>query len=189
MLATIFYNSDKAMLLLLNRQRSPVGDIIWLNLTNATGFIAYGTAIVALTLSIFTGNKALKTKGFAIAVAGVFSLLASTALKYIVHRPRPFNVLKTIQVLGPAGGWSYPSGHTCDAFFLAAILFLIFPNRKWLIFTAYSWAILVGFSRIYLGAHYPSDVLGGIAIGSSMSVLAYYLMIDHPGQHKSRSRS
>ena len=63
MLATIFYNADKWMVLMLNRQRSPAGDFIWLNLTNATGFIAYGTTTLALTLSIFTGNKALKTKG------------------------------------------------------------------------------------------------------------------------------
>lgn len=175
-LATLFYNEDKTIVLFLNHLRNPTRDLFWLTVTNSAGIVPYGTSFIALIISLFTKEKELKYKCLGIVTAAVFSATAATALKFMIQRPRPFHILMTIHELGPAGGWSFPSGHTCDAFFLATVLALTFPSCKKMIFMVYFWAILVGFSRIYLGAHYLSDVLGGIGIGSVMALLAYWLV-------------
>ncbi|QJD96013.1 phosphatase PAP2 family protein [Mucilaginibacter robiniae] len=175
-LATLFYNQDKTIVLFLNHLRNPTRDLFWLTVTNSAGIIAYGTSFIALIVSLFTKEKELKYKCMAIVAAAIFSATTATALKFIIQKPRPVRMLTTIHVLGPAGGWSYPSGHTSDAFFLAMALALTLPQYKKTVFLFYIWALLVGFSRIYLGAHYLSDVLGGIGVGSAMSLLAYRLI-------------
>lgn len=73
-----------------------------------------------------------------------------------------------------AGGYSFPSGHTTDAFSLATSLTLNF--KQWyVIVPAYLWAGSVGYSRLYLGAHYPSDVFGGAIVGSTSAFITYKL--------------
>ena len=73
-------------------------------------------------------------------------------------------VLSDVRVLEECGNsFSFPSGHAAKAFLAATILSGFFVRRKKLFFTL---AALVAFSRIYLGVHYPSDVLAGFALGT-----------------------
>ncbi len=111
-------------------------------------------------------------------VIGV-TLVASTALtfglKYAVNRPRPFVTYTDIyQKDSHVGPYSFPSGHTSSAFALATSLSLCY--QKWYVIApAMLWACGVGYSRMYLGVHYPSDVLVGAAIGSGCAFLTYYI--------------
>ncbi|MFA6084845.1 phosphatase PAP2 family protein [Mucilaginibacter sp.] len=175
-LATIFYNYDKSLVIHFNQLRNPFWDLFFLNITNSAGFIAYGTSIILLLLSFLIKERAVKYKFYKIALAGVFSGLAVTLLKNGIQRVRPFQLYPAIHSLGPGGGWSYPSGHTSDAFFLAAIIWLVYPNRRLLIVAVYLWATLVGISRVYLGVHYPSDVLAAVAVGSVSSLAAFVVL-------------
>ncbi|QEM06616.1 phosphatase PAP2 family protein [Mucilaginibacter rubeus] len=176
MLATIFYPYDKAIVIHLNQQRNYFWDTIFLNITNSAGVIAYGTVIVLLLSSFFIRQRKVKTEFYTLALAGIFSGLMVLTVKFAIKRIRPFHLFSAIHSLGPGGGWSYPSGHTSDAFFLATILWLLYPSRRLLVSLAYSWASLVGISRIYLGVHYLSDVLAAIAISSACSLAAFVLI-------------
>jgi membrane-associated phospholipid phosphatase len=109
------------------------------------------------------------------AVIGVS--LATTAvitfgLKYSVNRPRPFVTYPDIIKRGTAGSKSFPSGHTSSAFALATSVSLCYP--KWYVIApVYAWALAVGYSRMRLGVHYPSDVIVGAIIGAGCAWASY----------------
>jgi len=95
-----------------------------------------------------------------------------TLFKYGFNRTRPFIIYdyleKTKESLSP----SFPSGHTTLTFAMVATLVNVY--KKWFLkLILFIWAILVGYSRLHLGLHYPSDVLGGIIIGVSSALLCY----------------
>ena len=84
-------------------------------------------------------------------------------LKSSIRRDRPCETLASIyQRIAPGDQFSFPSGHTAAAFVMATLLSYFLPL---LALPVYIWAFFVGFSRIYLGVHYPSDILAGIFIG------------------------
>lgn len=89
--------------------------------------------------------------------------LSSSVIKPLVQRQRPCVALDNVNMLtGLKTSFSFPSSHAANSF-AAALLFTHFlPSWKWAVFAL---AFLSGFSRVYLGVHYPSDVLGGAALG------------------------
>lgn len=147
---------------------SPLLDRFFSTITNVNNwFIAY---IILLFISYFKGG--IKGK---IAVLGVILLIIFTdqfsykILKEIFQRPRPCMALtNVITPLGCNGTWSFPSNHAVNNFAAATFYFILFPRLKWALFIS---AVLVSISRVYLGLHYPSDILGGAVIGSIFGYL------------------
>jgi hypothetical protein len=106
--------------------------------------------------------------GLATGLSGGLAL----AGKHLFNRPRPFITYSDITAKIPAGGPSFPSGHASLAFALATSVSLNFP--KWyFILPAYAWAGHVAYSRLYLGVHYPSDVLAGCLLGIGSAWLTH----------------
>jgi len=107
----------------------------------------------------------------AIAALGLSSAI-TLSLKYIIRRPRPFVTYPEIQHLVAVSSPSFPSGDATISFALATSLSLSYP-RWWVIVPASLWAASVGYSRMDLGVHYPSDVLAGAITGAGSALISY----------------
>lgn len=111
-----------------------------------------------------------------IMVSELTGLGVTAGLKYLVKRDRPYVSLKDVYFRkdnSPTDRYSFPSGHTTTAFSIATSLTLRYPDKPAVIAVSYLYAALIGYGRIYLGVHYPSDVLGGMVIGSGSAALVF----------------
>lgn len=109
-----------------------------------------------------------------IVVASVVNRGATLALKYSINRNRPFQTYPDIINKANEGSPSFPSGHTSSAFATATSLSLNFP--KWyVIVPSYLWAGTVGYSRMSLGVHYPTDILGRMIAGAGSAFMTFKL--------------
>ena len=104
---------------------------------------------------------------------GINGLLTNLTLKDFFARPRPFNVSDGITTLiKRPRSFSFPSGHTSVSFAGALVLYKMMPKKVGI--PAVVLAAMIGFSRMYVGVHYPTDVLGGISVGIIASRVSYY---------------
>jgi undecaprenyl-diphosphatase len=130
-------------------------------------YIAY---IILLGISFVKGGR--KGKIAAISVLLLILLtdqLSARIIKEIFHRIRPCNaLLNVITPLGCNGTFSFPSNHAVNNFAAAVFFYKLFPKLKWVVFIS---ASLVAISRVYIGVHYPSDILGGAVIGSAFGYI------------------
>ncbi len=100
-------------------------------------------------------------------------ILCNGVLKNLFMRIRPCDVNQTVQLLiARPSDFSFPSGHTAASFAAVAALYL--AEEKLLFKGALALAVLIAFSRLYLYVHYPTDVLGGMAVGIVSGYLGYW---------------
>lgn len=127
--------------------------------------------IVAVALFLWVASK---KKGFVIFSTLFTSLIGMSVLKAIIKAPRPFQVLEEIKGkrVATATGYSFPSGHTTGAASFYSALAVSF-RRRWVSTLCAIAILLVGFSRMYLGVHWPIDVFGGLALGITITFVTY----------------
>lgn len=168
-------NIDLKVLKSLNKKEMRIWDeVMW-------GFSASIFPVMPLTVTgIFangysTNNRLVIRNGYKAAFTIGFASLTSTAIKFSVNRKRPkARYPEDIIERDRAGRFSFPSGHTTSAFATATALTLTYP--QWYVAVpAYAYAGIVGYSRMRLGMHFPSDVLGGIFIGVGTGFLVWKL--------------
>ena len=142
--------------------RTPHGDNVMCFITSLgnAGFIWIFLAVVLLLIP-----KTKKTGVILIIALILDVVLCNGILKHVFARIRPCEVNRAVQLLIPRPeDYSFPSGHTTASF--AAVTALFFAGEKALWKPALVLAVLIAFSRLYLYVHYPTDVLGGILIGT-----------------------
>lgn len=100
------------------------------------------------------------------ALAVFVSDQTSNLIKHVVHRLRPCAVEQVrLLVTNCSNTYSFTSNHAANHFALAVLLVLAFRQHKWLIYVLIFWACFISFSQVYVGLHYPADVVGGAIIG------------------------
>lgn len=155
---------DRQIFMFLNGSHTPLTDIFWISFT---------TLGDGLLICMILGCFLLINPRIAIAGLAVF-LLASIVVnlvKYLIPSARPLELMQTVHVIGPALRWgSFPSGHTA-AGFSASLVLMSYANGHAMKFLISLIAILIGLSRIFVGAHFPSDVLWG----AICAIATYYM--------------
>jgi len=139
----------------------------WLDWTMLT-ITQIGNFIFAVVVALFLYFRVSHLLAYEL-ILGILMLgLIVQIMKVLIHRTRPYIKLKNIRIVGSrASGRSFPSGHTCQVFFMATLLLHYFKADLFVWFVLYAIALLVGFTRIYVGMHYPRDVLGGAILGTA----------------------
>jgi membrane-associated phospholipid phosphatase len=136
------------------------------------GFTQIGNGIVGLGLSAALYLSGLRSLGVQL-LAGILTLwLVVEVVKALVDRRRPYIVLESTRIIGwRERGLSFPSGHTAQTFFMTTLFVQYLHTSALLGGLLYLAAALVGFTRVYVGAHYPRDVLAGAMLGSVWGLL------------------
>ena len=121
--------------------------------------------------------KKTRKIGFTALIAMLFGLICTNlVLKNLVARPRPYEtVAGALPLLLEHDPLSFPSGHTCAAF-AASVTWFRGLEWRWAGVLGLVLAALMGFSRMYVGVHYLSDVLAGLVVGILCSFAAWYVM-------------
>jgi membrane-associated phospholipid phosphatase len=147
----------------------------WLDWT-MLGITQIGSGIFAMAIAVVFFLKVNHLLAYEIVLGSLTLWLVVELMKVLICRTRPYIKLADARIVGSrAGGHSFPSGHTSQIFFLVALIshYHQLPLSAWLIL--YGVALLVGVTRIYVGMHYPRDVMGGAALGTAWGLFGVIL--------------
>ncbi|MDI9364879.1 MAG: phosphatase PAP2 family protein [Flavobacterium sp.] len=147
----------------------------WQKTSSSTYAVSVGVPATQLLVGFIKKDKKLQHQGWQTIGGLAINTLVTQGLKYTIKRDRPYEQYPLL--INPytiETDKSFPSGHTSTAFSVATSLSMQY--KKWyVVVPAYAWASSVGYSRLYLGEHYPTDVLAGAAIGAGSAWLSQYL--------------
>jgi membrane-associated phospholipid phosphatase len=140
-----------------------------------SGMTILGDTAVALALLLpFCGREPRLISALLISVIPGTLLVHGAKALFDAARPAAVLAADQIQVIGPfLSSHSFPSGHTATAFIAAGLVLLHFRDSNWFI-EGFLVALLVGFSRVIVGAHWPVDVLVGAGIGWATAAMSVY---------------
>lgn len=151
-------------------------------------FTALGNAgmISILACLIMLAIKKSRQPGITASISLIINTLAvNVILKPLVARVRPYDAFQSLTILvNPESDYSFPSGHSAAVFSVAFVMFLCMPKKYGV--PAMIISSVIAFSRLYVGVHYPSDVIAGILIGCASAVIAKYLCRKIPALNRNR---
>lgn len=166
-------NADARLLQNINGPVNPGPDKAWRFISDKSYYADAAIPLTMLITGLANHNDSLKVKAYTTAASLVVSTGATFVLKHIINRDRPAIAYPGLIIAKEnEDGSSFPSNHTSAAFAAATSLSIACP--KWYVIApSFAYATTVGYSRLYLGVHYPTDVLAGALVGAGSAWLSY----------------
>lgn len=164
-----FYQIDVSIFYFVNHTLSnPLFDKFFPFITEVKNW--YISYVILLLILIVKGGKLGRISALVVIILiTVTDQFTSSFLKEMIGRIRPCNDLPDVNILaGCTSSFSFPSAHAVNNFAVAVFFSMLFPKFKWALFIT---AFLLALSRVYVGVHYPSDIIGGALIGSAFGYL------------------
>ena len=148
---------------------------VWKTASSSIDWVSGSITLGTLAYGYISKDKKIQYNGYELLIVTGINVVTTTVLKNLVNRTRPADQYPgEVFVSNPSLGKSFPSGHTSQAFAMATTLTLQY--KKWYVTApAYLWAGCVGYSRLYMGKHYPTDVLAGALLGAGSSYLGHII--------------
>ena len=165
-------NLDIKVLRAIHVERNQSFDSQLNNITNSAVPVSIATPVLMYSIGLIKKDSTLKHKAIFIGEAFLVNAFITKALKVAVNRARPFDTYSDIDPVVSSTGKSFPSGHTSIAFSTATSLSMAYPEW-YVIVPSFLWASSVGYSRMHLGVHYPSDVAAGALIGAGSAFATF----------------
>lgn len=174
-----FVFGEKGFFLLLNGNLGIVADYFFGIFTNAGDGLMW-IAVLCVVLFVLKQKKAWPL----VLYVFILSTLFTQICKYLIlpDAPRPWkaiadhSLIHHVSFIPPFSISSFPSGHTTTAFSIYLLLCLLI-NKKWWVYAGLAYALLVGYSRVYLAQHFPFDVAAGIIAGTISVLLALQIQL------------
>lgn len=133
-----------------------------------------GIIWILMSVGMLFHKKTRKIGCMGLAALVLSALVNNMILKPLIARPRPYELISALTpLIAKPTDYSFPSGHTAASFAAACVFYRNLPKKAGVPLMIL--AVLIALSRIYLGVHYPSDVLGGMISGVALSYLAEWI--------------
>ncbi|MAP54278.1 phosphatase PAP2 family protein [Altibacter sp.] len=166
---------DRKLFIFLNNLGIEQYDGFWLFVTQIESWIPLFLFIVALIFYYYKGRKGAVVFAFVLLTFAITLFITDTT-KDFVARLRPNNVVafsELIRILQKPATFSFFSGHASSSFSITTFTVLSLRRFNHSIYLMYLWPLIFVLSRIYVGVHYPSDILVGAMVGTIMGYLFY----------------
>lgn len=176
---------DTQLFLFINSRHCSFLDVVMYWISDKVFWVPFYALLLVLIILHFKKQSILIISSIILLIL-LSDQISANVIKDLVKRPRPSHELAIeglvhLSKAGPGGHYGFVSAHASNSFALFFFLTLILPasfkKLKWILCF---WAIIISYSRIYNGVHYPGDVLGGAVLGAALAwmVSRIYFMMD-----------
>ena len=168
-------NWDRDLFVWLNNLGIETFDSFWIFATKIESWTALFIYFVVLLFYFYRGKKGF-VMFLGILLTFAITLAFTDVTKNFIARLRPNNVEELtglIRALQKPSSYSFFSGHASSSFSIVTFLVLAIRNFNQWIYVVYLWPIIFVASRIYVGVHYPSDILVGALVGTTIAIIGY----------------